>query len=355
MKKISRLFAFAMALVSLAMMAACGDNSGGKTSDGYSTELNFFNWTEYMPQTVFDAFYDEYGITVNTGEFSSNEELLAKLLAGATSQWDLTVASNYMIPTFVEKDLIQPLTKENITNFGNLDENYVSLSSDPNNEYSVPYMVSWTLIGVNRDLYNKDITTFNDLLDPELKQSVVVPDDVREVIAMALVGMGEDPNSKDEAVVKATAPWLKELAPNIKLFDSDSPKNAMIAGEVKVAYTWGAEIALAMRENPSIEVVFPEGVLHCIDSFVITKDAKHAREAELFVDFVLRPEISAMITEDYPYTNPNKAAQPLLGDEYMNNPACNVPAEVVERANFYEELGDAVAVWDELWSVVKGN
>jgi len=351
MKKAFRFSAIGVALSLTIALVGCG---GAKTTeDGYSTELNFYNWTEYMPNSVMEAFKKEYGITVNVDTFSSNEELLTKLLAGGTSQYDLSVATHYMVPPFKEQGLIQEIDKENITNFDNLDSRYIGLDYDKENKLSIPYMVSWTAIGVNKDKYDKEITTFDDLLDTDLADSIVVPDDPREIIGIALISQGKDPNSRDKDEIMGTLDWIKDLSKNIRKYDSDNPKSLFVTGEVKAGYTWNAEIALAARENPSIVAVFPDHSLYCIDAFIITNGAKNKREAELFIDFCLRPEISAMITNDYPYTNPNAAALPLLGEEYTDNPAVNVPQEIIDKATMYEDVGEAVTYYEELWNLIK--
>ena len=337
-------------VMALLVLTGCKE---GTTKDGYADTLYLYNWTEYMPQTVLDAFEDEYGIKVKVAEYSSNEELLSKLLLGATSQYDVCVATNYVIESFVEQNLIQPIDLNNITNFKNLDEKYLNLSFDEGNKYSIPYMVSWTAIAVNTDLYSGEISTFDDLLADDLKDSLVVVDDVRELVGIALSAKGLDPNTTSYDDIASTKDWLVSLKNNVRKFDSDSPKTALIDGSAKAGYVWAAEVALAQEENENIKAVFPEGSLYCMDNFVITSEAPHKREAELFIDFCLRPEVVAMIVEDYPYATPNKAALDVLPESYVNNVVCNPTEEIVSKAILYDNVGEAVTYYDEIWNAIK--
>lgn len=352
-KVISKIFALTFAASFALSLVGCGKE--GTTKDGYADTLYLYNWTEYMPQTVLDAFKEEYGIKVKVGEYSSNEELLSHLLTGATSQYDIAVASNYVIESFADKKLIQEIDKNNITNIANLNEEYMDKDYDKGNKYSIPYMVSWSAIAVNTNLYKGEINTFNDLLKEDLKDSLVVMDDVRELVGIALSSDGQDPNTTDKDTILATKDWLSKLKKNVRLFDSDSPSTALINGSAKAGYIWAAEVALAQQENEAIKSVFPDGSIYCVDCFVITSEAKHKREAELFIDFCLRPEVVAMIVEDYPYATPNKAAieSGKLPEEYVNNPVCNVPDNVVEKATLYGDVGDAVTYYDEIWNTIK--
>ena len=143
--------------------------------------------------------------------------------------------------------------------------------------------------------------------------------------------------------------------PNIKVFDSDSPKTEMISGETSIGLIYNAEAALAMKENPAIKIVYPkEGMQRFIDSFCITAGSKHKEAAEQFINFILRPEIAAEITQSYPYTSVNEAAKDLLSDEYKNNPASSIPPDVLNtQGEFMKDVGDATPKFDEIWSEVK--
>ena len=141
MKKKGIVLALVTALCTAAL-AGCGSSDSGE-------KLYLYNWTEYIPQEVYDAFEEETGIEVIESTFSSNEEMLAKLTAGGTDQYDMVVASNYVIKAMQEQGLIQELDKTQLENLGNISEAALGMDFDPENQYSIPFMGGITVIAVN--------------------------------------------------------------------------------------------------------------------------------------------------------------------------------------------------------------
>lgn len=348
-----RLLALLLVMVlSMTLLAGCKKNDS-------SEKLYIYNWTEYIPQEVYDAFEEETGIKVVESTFSSNEEMLAKLTAGGSDQYDMVIASNYVIKAMVEQDLIQPIDKDNLENLGNISASAMGQDYDPDNTYSIPYMGGITVIAVNKAKCQElgvEINSFNDLLNPALENNIVIVDDVREVVGIALKAQGEDSNSVDENVILGTLPWLKELQPNIKAYDSDSPKTLLAANEVAVGVVYNIDAGMAIQENSDIDVVFTEEPCEMsMDNFVITSGAKNVENAEKFIDFVHRPEIYKMILDEFPGVCVNDAAMEILDSDYLDNPGSNVKQSEIERANLIGEVGDAVTWYDEVFTKMKTN
>lgn len=315
--------------------------------------LNVFNWSEYLPQSVIDKFEQQYNIKVNYSTFSSNEEMLAKLMAGG-SQFDLVVASDYMVDILAKQKLIQPMDRSKITNFKNLDETVLNLEFDPGNKYSIPYMWGDACIAVNTSKLKTPITSYEDLWNPEFKNSIVVLDDQRAVIGMALKKLGYSINETSPTALEAAKKELEKLQPNIKAYDSDSPKTLLINGEAKAGLVWGAEAALAKRENKDIQAVIPiEGLFLQQDNFVIPTQSKNKDAAELFINFILEPEISSEISREFPYANPNKAAYPYMDQNILKDIAVYPPTEAVKTGEHLKDIGQAVQMFDKIWSEVK--
>lgn len=336
-------------VLALSLLAGCGggEKSNGTGEDGkISGELNLFNWSEYMPQSVIDKFEEKYGVKVNYGTYSSNEEMLAKLMAGA-SQYDLTVASGYMVDIMVKKGLLQEIDFNNIPNFNNIGEDFKNKDFDPENKYSVAYMWGGSVIAYNTDKVKIPIIGYKDLWDPSLNNSLVVLDDHREIIGMTLKKLGYSENETDENKLKEAEAELKKLIPNIKAYDSDSPKTLLINGEAAAGLVWGAEAYLAQQENPAIKAVLPEeGMSLWQDCFVIPKDAPNKKAAEEFINFILDPEISAEISKEFPYANPNMAAHQHIDKKILENPAVYPPAEALAKGEFIKDVGDATTIYD---------
>jgi spermidine/putrescine transport system permease protein len=316
-------------------------------------ELNVFNWSEYLPQSVIDKFQENYNIKVNYSTFSSNEEMLSKLMAGG-SQYDLVVASDYMVEVLVNQKLIQPVNMDNIPNFKNLDTNVLNLSFDPGNKYSVPYMWGDACIAVDTSKVTIPINSYKDLWNPELKNSIVVLDDQRAIIGMALKKLGYSINETSPKALEEAKLELMALQPNIKAYDSDSPKTLLINGEAPVGFVWGAEASLAKRENPNITAVIPvEGLFLQQDNFVIPGQSKNKSAAEQFINFILEPEISAEISKEFPYANPNKASYPYMEQDMLNDIAVYPPDEAVKNGEHLKDIGQTAQLFDKVWSEIK--
>ncbi len=348
---------FIMTLIVATFAAGCGKSSssgeeaGSKDNDG--GELNLFIWSEYMPDRVIKQFENETGIKVNYNVYSSNEEMLAKISAGAAG-YDISVASDYMVEIMKKQNLLESINKDNIPNMSNLDEQFLNPTFDPGNEHSVPYMWGNVVIAINKDVVKKDINSYEDLWDPEFKNSLVVLDDQRILIGIGNKLQGESMNSTDSKVIQKSKDLLIDLLPNIKAYDSDSPKTMLVNGEAKAGIVWGGEAYLASTENSSIVTVLPEeGTNIWMDNFVIPKGAPNQKNAEAFIDFILQPEASAEISKDFPYANPNLAAHEFINDDILNDPAVYTPKEFLDKSEFFTDIEDAILEYDRVWSEIK--
>jgi spermidine/putrescine-binding protein len=327
-----------------------------------SKQLNLYGWSEYIPQELLDEFAKEYGVTVNYDTYASNEELLAKLQAGAKN-YDVIIPSDYTVAIMIGQNLLDPIDTSQIPNFANVDPQFTNPSYDPGNKYTVPYQWGSVGIAVNTDDVTKPITKYADLWDPAFKNALVVLDDEREIIGMTLLTLGYNKNSTDPRELKEAKQKLLELKRNIKVFDSDSPKTELLSGEAVAGVVWNGEAALAHRENPKIIYVIPaEGMGVWIDNLAVPKDPPHKDAAIAFLNFVLRPDMSVLITKAYPYSSVNKPALDLLKQtdpqayqEYMSNPANNPSPEAVKNGHGVVDVGDATTLYDQIWTDVKAG
>ena len=245
---------------------------------------------------------------------------------------------------------------KNVPNFKNIGDQFKKLSFDPNNDYSVPYTWGDAVIVVNTKKIPGDVTSYSDLWDSKFKNSMVVLDDERALIGVALKKLGYSLNETDTAKLDQAKKELIKLKPNIKTFDSDSPKTSLINGEATAGYVWGAEVALAEKENKDLKTFFPkEGMYLWQDNFVIPKGAPHKKNAELFINFILDENVSAGISKVFPYASPNVAAQKLIDKETINNTTV-YPTEVdVKLGEHLKDLGDTTKVYDQIWTEFKSK
>ncbi|WRS27229.1 spermidine/putrescine ABC transporter substrate-binding protein [Oscillospiraceae bacterium MB08-C2-2] len=326
-------------------------SSGAASGSDKAGELNLFVWTEYMPGSVFQAFTEETGIKVNVQTYSSNEDMLAKVKASNEGLYDVVVPSDYMVKMMAAAGLLEKLDHEKLPNMANIGKAYLNQSFDPGNEYSVPYMGGVAALVVNKSVVTEEITSYKQLFDPKYASSIVALNDFRAVIGMTAKSLDYSLNTTDDAELAQVASAMEQLKPNIAMLDSDSPKSALLSGEASIGYVWNAEIAIAMNESEDFDVVFPEeGCYLFLDNLSVLKGAKNPENALAFLDFIMRPEISKMVSEEFPYLNPNEKAVELLPDSYKNSKASNIPPEVIANGEYVEDIGEDVAKYDEIWT-----
>jgi spermidine/putrescine-binding protein len=349
MKRKKKLITILLVLSMLIALTSCG-SSGGKGSTK-SGELNVFVWTEYMPQTVFDAFTKETGIKVNVSTYSSNEDMLSKVKGSNEGIYDIVVPSDYMVKMMAAEGLLAELDLAAITNLKNIETAYLNQSFDPGNKYSVPYMAGLAGLVVNGAKVDEKITSYQQIFDAKYANSIVALDDFRAVIGMAAKAAGYSLNTTDDTELAVVETRLDALKGNRRLFDSDSPKSAMISGETTIGFMWNAEIAICLQESDDFYAVFPdEGCYLFLDNLSILKGAKNADAATQFLNFVLRPDISKLVSDEYPYLNPNTAAFDLMPDSYKSNPASNIAPAVFANGEYVQDIGSDVEKYDTLWT-----
>ena len=318
--------------------------------------LNLFCWSEYIPRPVIDAFETETGVHVTVENYASNEEMLAKLLAGGGS-YDLVQPSEYTVEALAKAELLLPLDKGKLPNLKNLDPKFLNLPFDPGNRYSIPWMVGTVGIVVNADRVKEPVAGCADVFDGKHKGRIVVVDDARELVSWALATLKIPTNDITPATLAKAKPILARWLPQIKVFDSDSPKTALLAGDVDLGIVWSGEGAILYRQDPAkFRWVLPkEGSHRFIDNLAIPKTAQHKANAERFMDFILRPEVSKLISDAFPYTNPNLAARKLLTPAQLANPASYPTAAQEKDLETFRDISEEASEVDALVSELKSE
>lgn len=327
-----------------------------------SKQLNLYGWTDYVPQQLLDEFAAKYGIKVNYDTYSSNEEMLAKLQAGA-SGYDVVIPSDYTVVIMLKQNMLEPLDMSQIPNFANVDPRFANQYYDPGNKYSVPYQWGTTALAYDKTRVPSQPKSWADLWDPAYKNHLVFLDDGREVPGMALQVLGLDKNSTNPQDLERAKQKLIELKPNILLFNSDDPETSLITGEAWAGLVFNGNASLAYAEDPNIMYVCPtEGCGLWFDNLAVPAGAPHADAAMAFLNFMLEPAESILITKEFPYSNPNKAAldylkaaDPAAYSKYMGFAGTNPPADFLARATSVKDVGDATKLYDQLWTDFKGQ
>lgn len=317
--------------------------------------LNIFTWDGYVDYaSVIQPFEAQTGIKVNYAPFSTNDEMFKKLQENGASEYDLVIASDYILNTARLEGLMLPLDKEQLPNFANLDERFISQYFDPDNEYVVPYMSGIPLIVYNPDMVQIEIDGFEDLWDPSLADSIGLIDDARVSIGMVLLSMGQSMNTTDDAVLAEAKEKLFALRENIHVLEYENLHNSLISGDISVAYTFTPYVALALDANPNLKVVWPkEGLGFGIDGAFIPANAPHPTNAHAFLNYLLDGQVAATTAEWQYYCTPNAAAQEFLSDAYKNNPVFNGIYDRFGDAEYVMNLGADESKFQDIWTEFK--
>jgi spermidine/putrescine transport system substrate-binding protein len=284
--------------------------------------LNVFAWSEYIPQNVIDGFTRETGIKVNYDTYASNEEMLAKLRAGGV-KYDLIQPSEYTVEMLIKAGRLEPIDHAKIPNFKNLLPEYTNMAFDPGNKYTIPWMTGTVGIVVNTERIKDPIRGYGDVFQDKYAGRIIVVNDSRELVTWALATLGIGPNDITPGNLTKAKPILARWIKLVRKFDSDSPKTDLLAGNVDVGVVWSGEAAFCWQEDPKrFAYILPsEGAHLFVDNLAIPKGAPHNDAAMRFMDYVLRPEVSKLISDKFPYTNPNGEARKLLSPQQLANPA----------------------------------
>ncbi|RPH42133.1 MAG: extracellular solute-binding protein [Desulfobulbaceae bacterium] len=318
-------------------------------------ELFIYIWSEYIPDEVVADFTKETGIKVNISTYDSNEAMYAKIkLVG--KGYDLIVPSSYFVGLMRDQGLLMPLDKKQLPNLKHIGPQFINQSFDPENSYSVPYMWGSTSLAVNTELLGTDtIRNLADLWKPELKGKLLLPNDSREVMGIGLKVLGYPINDTDPVHLEQAFRKLKELIPSVRTFDSDSPKQALLSGEVAAGVVWNGEAYIANAENPAITYLYPkEGFSLWLDSFCLPKGAKNITEAHLFLDYILQPKVAAKISSEMGYSSPNAKVSEFLQEEIRTNPIVYPGEADTARGEFLSNLDDPTSqLYEQYWMKLK--
>jgi spermidine/putrescine transport system substrate-binding protein len=315
-------------------------------------ELNLFAWSEYVPQSVIDSFSKETGIKVNYETYASNEEMLSKFLAGGT-KYDLLMPSEYAVEALIKGKKLDTLDPAKLPNLKNLAPDMKNLAHDPDQRYTVPWMSGTVGIVVNTAKIKDPIKSFKDVFQDKYKGRIVVVNDNREMVSWAMSTLGIPVNDVTPENLAKVKPVLASWVKLVKVFDSDSPKTAFLGGDVDIGVIWSGEAALLYKQDKKYQFVLPaEGSHMAIDSLCIPVGAPNREGALMFMNYILKPDVSKQISEKFPYTNPNAEARKLLSAEDLANPASYPP---LDKLGTFRDIGKAASDIDKLVTDLKSS
>jgi spermidine/putrescine transport system substrate-binding protein len=346
-------------------VAACGGSSSksGTGSSGSTTPptfsskpeaktLNFYNWTDYIADDTIPNFQKETGIKVTYDNYSSNDELFNKLSAGSTG-YDIIVPTDATLVKMKHAGLVEPLDLTLIPNVKNLDPRFRTAAYDPGNQYSIPWQWGTTGIGYDKTKVDGNVTDWDAFELPAVKGKSSYLDEARDAFAMALFALKKDPNTSNDGDLDAAKQYLIDLKKKIKQITSDY-QDPLKSGELLMAQAYSGDVFTIQADNKNIEYIIPtSGAFSWVDSMAIPKGAGHPKNAEAFMNYILEPKVGAALTNFVNYGSPNKAAEPFINKDILDNPLIYPSAADLAKLPFQKDIGDDELKYSDRWTEVK--
>jgi spermidine/putrescine transport system substrate-binding protein len=351
-----RYFLQSLAAISSLSLVGCGwrlADVRAATQSSRSDELFIYTWAQYSDNKLQQTFSIQTGLKVLVDYYESNEAMLGKILAGGGGAYSLIYPSDYMVQKMVDKNLLTELNPKRLIGLDNLSPQFKNPAYDPNNRHSLPFNwgttgliynsevlktapKDWEYLWQNREILNKRMTLLND---------------VREVMGAVLKMLGYSYNSKDEDELKQAYNKLQELKPAIASFDTDAWKSQILAGDLVLSMCYSSDAMLIIKENPKFKYVIPRsGSSLWTDTIVVPKSAPNLDGAYAWINFILQPEVAAIISENLSISTPNSAAFELLPKNLKNNKNLFPPAALLEKCDRINPLGEFEEVYERYWT-----
>lgn len=343
---------YSVLLLTILALTAC--ISSGCFHDDKRAVLNIYSWADYYDPSLIEEFEKKYNCEVTYDVYGNNEELLAKLEAG-NGGFDLIQPSDYMVTTLLKLNMLEPLEHEKIPNIKYVAPALKSPAYDKKMQYAVPYV--WGLTGI---VYNKRYVkdtphSWEALWNPAYKGHVVLLNDSREVLGLALKKHAYSVNCTDPDRLHEVMQDLTILSDNILSFDTENIKPKFIAEDAWIGEMWSGDAAFCYAENKEIAFVVPEeGTIIWTDNMAIPKGAKHKELAEKFINFMYDPKISARNFNYIKLPNANSAAWKYMDKEVLENPVLQTAQKfAAQKGEWIQDVGESIEIYDRLWTELR--
>jgi spermidine/putrescine transport system substrate-binding protein len=315
--------------------------------------LNVYNWSAYIAPETVPAFEAEYGVRIRYATYENNEEMLAKVLGG-NSGWDIVFPTHTRIEPMRHYGLLAPLDHSLLPNLASLDPRFQAPSWDPKLESCVPYM--WNGTGI---VYNASVqpapARWSDLWSPALKGRLTMLDDPEDMLGACLKKLGLSFSATDPSELARAEKEAIAQKPLVRAYLNAEARDQLVSGDVLAAQLWSTTSAQAMDAAPNLRFAYPsEGFPFYCDCAVILRESRRVRLAHQFLDFLLRPAVSAQIVNATKTATANGAARALLPDAIRNHPALYPPPEIFDRGEWPRTIPPAAQrIRDRIWTEIK--
>ncbi len=317
-------------------------------------QLNIFNFGLYTPPDLVKKFEEKYDVKVSVTEYDANETAMAKIEAGGHG-FDIIVPSAYIVPIYIDKGLLMKSEPNAMSNFKNVDPEWVNVGWDEGRHYTAPWVWGTTGVMVNTKIYKGDINTSDIFLNPpdELKGQVNVVPSMNEVIDMAIGSVGGEPCTSDKTVLKAARDKLMAAKPSWASIDYPSFEK-FIKEDLNASVFWSGATMRIRAENPGFAFGYPkEGYSLWQDNVAILADATNVENAKLFLNFIMEPENAAMISNYTRYGNSILGSDKFMDPELLTAPEMTIPEKFKSAAHLQITCSPEVQdIYAKIWTEV---
>jgi len=350
---------FMKSLASLAISAilitSCSCNEQKNEDKKLSDKLNIYNWDGILAPNTVPDFEKQNNIKITYDLYASNEELLAKLQAGAKG-YDLIFPSDYMTDIMIKQGMLEKIDLTNIPNYKNISSKFKNLPFDPKNEFSVPFQYSAVGIAVDTSKVKGFKKSWSMLFDEKYKGHISMLDDIRYGLVPALKTLGYSLNTTNEKELNDAKDLMIKQKKLIRAYSSDTYRDMLKSGDVWIAEGYTGDVYQVMRENPNIVYFIPEeGSALAIESMCIPKGAPHKYTAEFFINYILTPKVHGPITNSSLYANPNDSAKVFIDSKILNDKAIFIDNSIIGKSQYIQDVGNFTKLYDKVWTAIKSN
>ncbi len=272
-------------------------------------EVHVYAFGDYVAPSLIEEFEEETGIKVVMDTFDTNEEMYP-VIKNTSVAYDVICASDYMLDKMIGEGLLAELDKEKMPNFKNMDPEYMKLVQDfdPGNKYVVPHSFGTMGILYNTDKIQKgEITSWNDLWKKEYRGKIVMPDSMRDTLAIALKAKEYSLNTTIEDEIKEASKYLTVQKPLVYKYVNDSARDILLGGSADIAVVWNGEVLYCREENPNLDFVIPqEGSEYFTDAWAIPKAANNRENGQKWIDFMMTKKAAMDNFDHLTYSIPNR-------------------------------------------------
>lgn len=346
-------------MVGPSLLAACGSDGGTESSSDTTfvpttdDKLRVSNWPFYIDEETVADFEEASGLSVTyTEDVNDNEEYFARirepLSRGQDIGADLFIVTDFMVNRLIQLGWLAPIDDANVPNKANLVESLQNIAFDPDRTFSLPWASGFTSIAYNPQLTGREISSLNDLFDPEFAGKVTLMSDLRDGGGQIMLSDGNSPAEATLEMVQQAADKVQEAKDQgqIRRFTGNDYGDDLVAGNVAIAQAYSGDVAQLKLDNPDLEFVVPEeGMISWSDNMVMPVSTRNSTGAEAWMDYVYDPEHMAQITASVQYISPVEGTGEALaalpdGVELADNELVNPPASVREKAVAWRGLTD---------------